>query len=75
MEIAMRLEWIIDNDDIARVKAFYERHRENPFVRLRIERNLRTEIVHYQWRNSQQLAIPRSRRVEGHVAAFGTGSA
>ncbi len=39
----MRLDWIIDDDDIARVKAFYERHQENPFVRFRIERNLRTD--------------------------------
>jgi hypothetical protein len=39
----MRIEWIIEDDDIARVKAFYDKHRSGPFVKLRIERNLRAD--------------------------------
>jgi hypothetical protein len=39
----MRIEWIIDDYDIARVKAFYQKHRGSPFVKLRIERNLRSD--------------------------------
>jgi len=39
----MRIEWIIDEDDIARVRAFYDEHRGSPFVRLRIGRNLRAD--------------------------------
>src|SRR4051794_34530997 len=39
----MKVEWIIDDDDIARVRAFYEKHRGSPFVKFRIERNLRID--------------------------------
>jgi hypothetical protein len=39
----MRIEWIIDDDDIARVTEFYEKHRASPFVKFRIERNLRAD--------------------------------
>ena len=39
----MRIEWIIEDDDIARVRAFYEKHRGSPFVKFRIERNLRSD--------------------------------
>jgi hypothetical protein len=37
----MRIIWQIDPDDVAKVKAFYAEHRDNPFVQERIKRNLR----------------------------------
>jgi hypothetical protein len=39
----MKIDWIIEPSDIVRVRAFYERHHASPFVKLRIDRNLRTE--------------------------------
>jgi hypothetical protein len=39
----MRIEWIADDDDIARVKAFYEKHRNTPFVKPRLDRHLRAD--------------------------------
>jgi hypothetical protein len=39
----MRIEWIVDDDDVARVTSFYEKHRCNAFVKFRIERNLRAD--------------------------------
>ena len=37
----MRIDWVIDDDDIGRVRAFFEKHAHNFFVRERIKRNLR----------------------------------
>ena len=39
----MRLLWEFDPQDIARVRAFYEKHCDNPFVKSRISTNLRTD--------------------------------
>ena len=39
----MKINWQIDPDDIERVNAFYEQHCCNPFVKARIETNLRDE--------------------------------
>ena len=39
----MRLLWQIDSEDIARVRAFYEKHCDNPFVKSRISTNLRAD--------------------------------
>ena len=39
----MRLLWEFDPQDIARVRAFYEEHCDNPFVQSRISTNLRTD--------------------------------
>ena len=39
----MRIDWIIDDDDISRVKEFFNRHQDNPFVRSRIKCNLRPD--------------------------------
>lgn len=39
----MRIDWIIEEDDITRVKSFFEQHRENSFVRNRIKCNLRPD--------------------------------
>jgi hypothetical protein len=39
----MRIDWIIENHDIARVKAFFEEHGANCLVRERIKRNLRPD--------------------------------
>jgi len=39
----MRIEWIIEPDEIARVKAFVAAHRDIPFVQDRIKWNLRLE--------------------------------
>jgi hypothetical protein len=39
----MKINWVIDPDDIDRVRDFYEKHLPNHFVKLRIERNLRAE--------------------------------
>lgn len=36
----MKLDWIIERDDVARVKAFFAQHCENSFVQGRIARNL-----------------------------------
>ena len=33
----------MDAQDIARVRAFYEKHSDNPFVKARISTNLRTD--------------------------------
>lgn len=39
----MRIDWIIEDDDISRVKEFFNRHQDNPFVRSRIRCNLRPD--------------------------------
>jgi N-glycosylase/DNA lyase len=39
----MRIDWIIEDHDIARVKAFFEAHGDNCLVRERIKRNLRPD--------------------------------
>ena len=39
----MKIIWQIDSEDIAKVKAFYGENLDNPFVRERIRRNLRTD--------------------------------
>lgn len=39
----MRLLWEFDPEDIARVRAFYEEHCDNPFVKARIATNLRAD--------------------------------
>ena len=39
----MRINWIVENDDIARVRAFFDEHGDNCFVRERIKRNLRPD--------------------------------
>src|SRR4051794_940940 len=49
----MRIDWIIDDEDVSRVKAFFEEHRDNWFVKNRIKCNLRpdkpTVSVDYFW--------------------------
>jgi hypothetical protein len=37
----MKHTWVIEPDDIEKVKVFFDKHRGSPFVRRRIERNLR----------------------------------
>jgi len=39
----MKLDWIIEPADIAKVKAFVDEHRENAFVQSRVKRNLRSK--------------------------------
>ena len=39
----MKIEWLIEPNEIARVKAFVAEHWENPFVQDRIRRNLRPD--------------------------------
>ena len=39
----MKIVWQIDPEDVAKVKAFYAEHRDNPFVQERIKRNLRAD--------------------------------
>jgi len=39
----MRIIWQIDPTDVAKVRAFYADHQDNPFVRERIRRNLRAD--------------------------------
>ena len=36
----MKIVWQVDSGDIAKVKAFYDKHYSNPFVQRRIARNL-----------------------------------
>jgi hypothetical protein len=36
----MQIEWIIDEDDVSRVKAFFEEHKHNLFVKNRVKCNL-----------------------------------
>lgn len=40
----MKLLWQIEDTDVAKVKAFYELHKNNAFVLKRIERNIRKNI-------------------------------
>ena len=42
-QAVMKIEWVIEPADIARVGAFFDRHRDNPLVRKRVERNLRAD--------------------------------
>jgi hypothetical protein len=39
----MRIVWQIEPEDVGRVRSFLELHQDDPFVRYRIERNLRAE--------------------------------
>lgn len=39
----MKIIWQIDPDDIAKVKDFFDRHKENAFVRMRIATNLKDD--------------------------------
>jgi hypothetical protein len=39
----MKIIWHVDQDDIAKVKEFYNRHRDNAFVKRRIATNLRED--------------------------------
>jgi hypothetical protein len=39
----MKIIWQIDPDDIAKVKVFFDQHRDTPFVKKRIETNLRDD--------------------------------
>jgi len=36
----MKIVWQIDPEDVAKVTEFFDRHRDNPFVKMRIETNL-----------------------------------
>jgi hypothetical protein len=67
----MKIEWIIEDDDIARVKTFYEKHRDSPFVKLRIERNLRADKPPVS-KSEQTAAALRERRLFACEPVFGT---
>lgn len=41
----MKLTWEIENADINRVKAFYEKHKDNAFVQHRVKRNILGNII------------------------------
>jgi thermostable 8-oxoguanine DNA glycosylase len=41
----MKISWHFDSDDIKKVKNLYDRYKDNPFVRLRIKRNLDSEFI------------------------------
>jgi len=40
----MKIQWIITDSDISKVKGFYEKHKDNPFVLNRIKRNINGNI-------------------------------
>ena len=44
----MKLLWQIEEEDIQKVKSFYEMHKDNAFVLNRIERNVKKKIPHLQ---------------------------
>ena len=39
----MKIEWIIESNDIEKIQTFLEIHLDNPFVQVRIQRNLANE--------------------------------
>lgn len=41
----MKIEWIVTDSDISKVKRFYEMHKDNPFVLNRIKRNVNGNIL------------------------------
>jgi hypothetical protein len=40
---AMKHGWLIEPDDVKKVKALLDRHNDNPFVKKRLKRNLRAD--------------------------------
>jgi hypothetical protein len=40
---AMKIIWQIDPEEIAKVKQFFDRHRDNAFVKMRITANLKDD--------------------------------
>ena len=37
----MKITWLIEEEDIKKVKTFFDRHKDNPFVKHRINRNIK----------------------------------